>query len=172
MLFHGHLQMPPEPRASLGEPEDGMSTEENKALIRRYYDEVLNTGRVDDIQQFIAPDYSEIHDSKRYAVGIEGARAHVLGVRATYRDFRISIDRQIAEGDWVATCITACGVHEGEWLGIKPTGKAVTFTAVNVDRVVDGRIVEHGGAANLLGQLLEIGAIKVVGDREPDAADS
>ena len=47
---------------------------------------------------------------------------------------------------------------------MKPTGKTVEFTGVNVDRVVDGRIVEHGGAANLLGPLLEIGAIQVVGD--------
>ena len=46
---------------------------------------------------------------------------------------------------------------------------AVTFTGVNVDRVVNGRIVEHGGAANLLGPLLEIGAVRVVGDRAPDS---
>jgi hypothetical protein len=55
------------------------------------------------------------------------------------------------------------GTHRGEWLGIAPTGKPVEMTAVNVDRVVDGKIVEHGGAANLLGPLLEIGAVRVVG---------
>ncbi len=62
----------------------------------------------------------------------------------------------------MATCITARGTHRGEWLGIKPTGTAVAFTGVNIDRVVGGRIVEHGGAANMLGPLLEIGAIKLV----------
>jgi predicted ester cyclase len=66
----------------------------------------------------------------------------------------------------VVTCITARGTHKGSWLGIKPTGKPVVFTGVNIDRVVDGRIVEHGGAANMLGPLLEIGAIKVVGKEE------
>ncbi len=52
----------------------------------------------------------------------------------------------------------------GRWLGIEPTNKPVTFTGVNVDRVVGGRIVEHGGAANMFGPLLEIGAIRIVGD--------
>lgn len=49
------------------------------------------------------------------------------------------------------------------WLGMTPTGKPVEITAVNIDRVVDGRIVEHGGAANLLEPLLAIGAVQVVG---------
>jgi len=56
---------------------------------------------------------------------------------------------------------------------MRPTGKAVEIAAVNVDRVVGGRIVEHGGAANSLEALLEIGAVRVVGtepDAEPGAA--
>lgn len=57
-------------------------------------------------------------------------------------------------------------------MGIKPTGKPVTFTGVNVDRVVGGKIVEHGGAANLFGPLLDIGAVKVVGDRNSDSTNA
>ena len=71
--------------------------------------------------------------------------------------------QQIAEGEWVVTCAKACGTHlGGNWLGMKPTGKRVEIYAVNVDRVVNGRIVEHGGAANSLESLLAIGAIQVV----------
>lgn len=140
-----------------------MSLEDNKSFVRRFYEEVVNTGNVDLIESFISPEYTEIHDGKRHVIGIEGSKAHVLGVRQTYPDLHIAIERQIAEGEWVATCITARGTHKGSWLGIKPTGKPVVFTGVNIDRVVDGRIVEHGGAANMLGPLLEIGAIKVVG---------
>ncbi len=132
-------------------------------VVRQYYEEVVNTGNVDLIERFIAPDYSEVHNGKRYPIGIEGARSHVIGVRQTYPDLHITIERQISEGEWVATCITATGTHRGEWMGIKPTGKSVSFTAVNIDRVVNGRIVEHGGAANMLGPLLEIGAVKIVG---------
>jgi predicted ester cyclase len=140
-----------------------MSLEENKSLARRFYEEVVNTGNVDLIERFVSPDYAEILDGERHVIGIEGSKEHILGVRQTYPDLHITIERQIAEGEWVATCITARGTHKGSWLGIKPTGKPVVFTGVNVDHVVDGRISEHGGAANMLGPLLEIGAIRVVG---------
>jgi len=141
-----------------------MPRDENKLLVRRFYEEVVNTGNVDLTERFIAPAYVEVLDGKRHIIGVEGAKAHILGVRQTYPDLHIEIERQIAEGEWVVTCITARGTHKGSWLGIEPTGKPVAFTGVNVDRVVGGRIVEHGGAANMLGPLLEIGAVKVVGN--------
>jgi predicted ester cyclase len=143
-----------------------MTLEQNKLLVRRFYEEIVNTGNLDLIESIIAPEYAKVHDGKRHPVGIEGAKAHVVGVRQTYPDLHITIDRQIAEGEWVATCITATGTHTGSWLGIKPTRKPVVFTGVNVDRVVGGLIVDHGGAANMLGPLLKIGAINVVGPDE------
>lgn len=149
-----------------------MPSDENKLLVRRFYEEVVNTGNLDLIERFIVPEYVEVSDGKRYAIGIEGAKEHILGVRQTYPDLCIETERQISEGEWVATCITARGTHRGRWLGIKPTGKAVAFTGVNIDRVVDGRIVEHGGAANMLGPLLEIGAIKVVGKERTEQSAS
>jgi predicted ester cyclase len=138
-----------------------MNTETNKAVVRRFYERVVNTGDISILESLLSPDYTERHDGVVYAVGIDGAKNHVLGVRQTYPDLQLTIERQIAEGEWVATCATATGTHAGAWLGMKPTGKRVTYTVVNVDRVVDGRIVEHGGAANLLGPLLQIGAVRV-----------
>jgi predicted ester cyclase len=74
----------------------------------------------------------------------------------------LTVERQIAEGEWVVTLVTARGIHRGEWRGITPTGRPIVMTGLNVDRVVDGRIVEHGGAANMLDALLEIGAVRPV----------
>ncbi|HPR63362.1 MAG TPA: ester cyclase [Thermoanaerobaculia bacterium] len=141
-----------------------MSSNNNKAVVRHYYEEVVSTGSVERLRDFLSPEYTEVHEGKRYPLGIEGARDHIQGVRQTYGDLKIKVDRQIAEGEWVVSCITARGIHIGWWMGIRPTGKAVTFTGVNVDRVIDGKIVEHGGAANILGPLLEAGAIRVVGE--------
>ena len=141
-----------------------MPPEDNKALVRRYYEEVVSTGDVSRIGRFLAPEYTEVYENQRYPLGLEGAREHVLGVRRTYPDLQLSIEQQIAEGEWVATRVIMRGTHSGgEWLGIAPTGKAVAITAVNLDRVVDGRIVEHGGAADLLSPLLRIGAVRPVG---------
>lgn len=143
-----------------------MASEKDKILVRRFYEEVVNKAKIDDVEDFIAPEYVEIHDGKKYAAGVEGAKEHILGGHETYRDLHLTIEKQIAEGEWVVTCLTARGIHQGTWLGIKPTGKAVSFTVVNVDRVVDSRIVEHGGAANMLGPLLEIGAVRIVGPED------
>jgi predicted ester cyclase len=143
-----------------------MLSHDNKLLVRKYIDDVINTGNVIEIEKYVSSDYTEIFDGKRYPMGIDGAKEHIIGVRQTYPDLLVTIERQIAEGDYVATCITARGTHRGAWLGIAPTGKTVSYTGVNIDKVVDGRITEHGGAANLLGPLLEIGAVRVVGPDE------
>ncbi len=140
-----------------------MQPSKNKSIVRDFYEKCVNTGNVEGIEAFVSEDYTEVYNGKKHVAGIEGAKAHILGVRQTYPDLHITIEQQIAEGEWVATCITASGTHQGSWMGIKPTGKPVVFTGVNIDRVVDGRIVEHGGAANMLEPLLEIGAVKVVG---------
>ena len=78
----------------------------------------------------------------------------------------MTIEQQIAEGDWVVTRATMRGTHRGGWLGTKPTGKTVEIIVVNIDKVVGGRIVEHGGAANMLEPMLQAGAIRVVGPEE------
>jgi len=141
-----------------------MTVKDNKKLIRKYIEEVVNTGNINEIEKFISSNYAEIIEGKRHLVGIEGAKEHLIGVRQTYPDLKLTVDKQIAEGDWVATCITARGTHIGTWLGIKPTGKQVSFTGVNIEKVENGKITDHGGAANLLIQFLEIGAIKAVGE--------
>ncbi len=147
-----------------------MSTEENKTFVRRFYEEVVATGDVERLPEFVGPDYVEVFDNVRYPCGIAGAKAHIEGGRETYSPLSLTVDRQIAEGEWVVTQVTIRGIHSGgNWLGIKPTGKPIEFTCVNVDQVLHGRIVEHGGAANMLGPLLKIGAVKVVGAEEAHA---
>lgn len=141
-----------------------MNLEANKRITRRFYEEVVSTGAVERVPEFVSPDCVEVDGQSRIASGIEGMKDHIRGVREVYPDLRIVVDRQIAEGEWVASIITARGTHQGDWIGIKPTGRALVFTGVNVDRVVNGRIVEHGGAANLLLPFLEAGAIRVVSD--------
>lgn len=139
-----------------------MSESENKRVVRRFIEEIINTGNVERLADVVSDRIFESNDPTGTARGLESMRQHVLGVRQTYPDLHLTIEKQIAEGDWVVTCITARGTHQGHWLGIKPTGKPVVITGVNVDKVVDGKIVDHGGAANMFEALLEIGAIRLV----------
>jgi predicted ester cyclase len=138
-----------------------MSATKNKDLVRSYYEEVVSTGDVGRLPEFVSPSYEEVHENTRYPLGLDGAREHVLGVRRTYPDLQLTVEQQVAEGEWVVSRVTARGTHEGEWMGMRPTGQLLEMTAVNVDRVVEGRIVEHGGAANLLEPFLSIGAVRI-----------
>lgn len=133
----------------------------NKKIVKAYIETILNTGDVSNINSFISPDYTEIYQNKHYFSGIEGAKQHITGVRETYPDINLSIDQQLSDGDWVITLYTMTGTHLGSWMGIKPTGRKIKVTGVNIDKVINGKIVEHGGAANLFESLLEIGAIEI-----------
>lgn len=134
----------------------------NKRVVREYIIEIINTGITENIHRYIDKDYTETYNGQRYELGIEGAINHVAGVRKTYPDLKMSIEEQIGEGEWVSTSYLMTGTHKGEWMGIKPTNKIVKIHGINLDRVVDGKIVEHGGAANLLEPLMGIDAIKIV----------
>jgi predicted ester cyclase len=137
------------------------SIESNKLLVKRYITEIVNTGLTDSISEFIDDNYTEIYDGKTYHLGISGAIDHIKGVRNTYPDLIIEIDHQIGEGNWVATSYIMTGTHSGEWMGIRPTFKKIKATGVNLDCIVNGKIIEHSGAANLLEPLIRIGAVVI-----------
>ena len=86
----------------------------NKNIIRRFIEEVENTGDVSKIHEFISEDYAEIHDGRRFEIGIQGAIDHVLGVRKVYPDLKLTIEHQIAEDEWVVTIYTVTGTFEGK----------------------------------------------------------
>ncbi len=130
-----------------------------KTVIRRYIEEIENTGDVSNIREFITEDYVEVFEGERYKMGIKGAIDHVLGVRRVFPDLKLTIENQISEGEWVVTSYSVTGTFTDEWFGMKPTGKPITFTGVNVDRIQDGKIIEHGGAVNLLEPLMKAGVI-------------
>jgi predicted ester cyclase len=137
-----------------------MSAADNKLLVRKFIEEIVNTGDTGRLHEFVSADFRERHDRSGRIAGIEGCREHILGVRTTYPDLHLTIEEQIAEGHLVATLVTMTGTHRGEWPpGAKPTTKPVRMTGVNIDRVRGGRIVEHGGAANELAAFMEIGLI-------------
>ena len=107
-----------------------MSTQSIKDLVRQYYEAVVSTGDLDRVDEFISPDYAELYEGTRYALGIEGAKEHIRGVRQTYPDLMLEVTQQVAEGSVVVSQLVMRGTHRGEWLGIAPTGKPISVTAV------------------------------------------
>ena len=137
-------------------------TEQNKRVVRRFIEDVVNTGNVELLKELVSPDCVETDGKIRVVSGVEGMAEHVRSVRAIYPDLVVTVQNQIAEGEWVATAVLAEGTHSKTWLNMAPTRQLLIFSGVNLDRVVNGKIVEHGGAANMLQPFLEAGALKPV----------
>lgn len=141
-----------------------MSAEENKALVRRFLEQV-DKGDVVVVDEFIAPNYND-HNPPPFpglSAGREGARQAFALALAAFSDFHHTIEDQIAEGDKVVTRISAYGTHTGELLGIPPTGKRVTMTGITVHRIANGKLVEHWAQIHALGLLQQLGAIPAPG---------
>jgi steroid delta-isomerase-like uncharacterized protein len=130
---------------------------DNKLLARQLLEEVVNTGAVERLSEFLAPACVANHTE---IVGVEGFRDHLLTFHRSYPDLRVTVDGQIAEGDIVVTWWTMRGTHRGEFEGVAPTNKPITLRGVNVQRVRDGRIVEHWGGSNSLETLLDLGVVR------------
>lgn len=117
-----------------------MSTEENKATLRRHV-EVFNTGDLSIVDELIAPNYV-LHYSGNEYKGPEGFKQIVTGARNAFPDLHYTIDDMVAEGDWVAVRYTMTGTFTGEMGGIAPTGKHVTVPEAIFYRFEGGKEVE------------------------------
>ena len=140
-----------------------MSAEENKALVRRFTEEIWNRGNLDAIEEFVAENYDRHDPANPEVAGREGFIELVAAVRGALPDLRLTIDDMLAEGDKVVTRYTMSGTHQGEFQGIPPTGRQVTMTGISILRINNGQAVEAWNNADQLGFLQQLGAIPAPG---------
>ena len=135
-----------------------MSPEEHKAVVRRFVEAVQNEGDLSVLDELAAPGY--INQSAPAAVPAdrEGLKQLTAMFRRAFPDGRMTIEDMVAEGDRVATRKTFRGTHQGELMGIQPTGKAIAIGLIDIVRLVDGKVVESWSAADDLGLLQQLGA--------------
>jgi steroid delta-isomerase-like uncharacterized protein len=131
--------------------------EANKAIARRFLDELWNRGNFGLVAQLLASDYDG--HSSTVIRGPEGAMEFVPRLRNAFPDFQFSILDQIAEGDKVATRWTIRGTHKGEFQGMPPTGKQIEMTGITIFRIANGKLIEGWTNEDVLGMLQELGAV-------------
>jgi steroid delta-isomerase-like uncharacterized protein len=136
---------------------------ENKALARRLLEDVFNGGNLDLVDELIAPSFVN-HDAAMPEPlrGIEGAKASISGYREAFPDLHITVEEQIAEGEYVTTRWSARGTQEGDLMGIAATGKQATVTGITIDRITGGRFVESWTNWDTLGLLQQLGVVPVL----------
>ena len=136
-----------------------MSTEENKAIVRRFLEGIFSQGNPDVVDELAGPDFV-VHDPSSEAgqVDAEGVKESIAWSHSAFPDLRVTIEDQVAEGDKVATRWRVRGTHQGEMMGVSATGKQVTFTGTQTDYISGGKIVESWSNWDTLGMLGQIGA--------------
>lgn len=140
-----------------------MSTEQNKALVHRFYEEVFNNKNLAIIGDFLDAQIIEHNLPPGLPGGIEGSRQFINMYLAAFADLRLTVEDLIAEGDRVTVRFTLRGTHTGELMGLPPTGKQVTMTGIQIVRATDGKITENWINTDALGLLQQLGAIPVPG---------
>lgn len=128
---------------------------ENKEIIKYFYEVIVSGNRLEELPKYISENCIWKLGRKVDSVGLNGMKQHLRTTRKTYPDYIIQIICQYSDGDYVISEFIMQGTHRGEFAGIKPTNKQLLFTGVDVDKVRDGKIVEHGEVINTFETFLE-----------------
>lgn len=132
--------------------------EKNKAVARRFLEELWNESNFAVAEELLARDYDG--HSSTVIRGPDGAIAFIPRLRAAFPDFRFRILDQIAEGDKVVTRWILAGTHEGPFQGIPPGGRHVEMTGITIFRLADGKLIEGWTNEDQWGMLRQLGAAR------------
>ena len=140
-----------------------MSVEDNKAAVQRMGEEAFNQGNLDVLDELVAQDVVDHDPAPGQASGREGIKQFVSTLRTAFPDPQLAVENMVAEGDYVAFNYTINGTHQGEFMGIEPTGKQVSVRAMEMVRIADGQMVDRWGNTDQMGLLDQLGALPQIG---------
>lgn len=134
-------------------------TEDNASIVRRFADEVITQGHLDRAAEFVWEDVVEQVPLPGQGPGLEGLKDIIGAMRTGFPDIVFAVQEQIAEGPKVASRFEWTGTHQGEFLGIPPTGKQVRVWGVVIDRLEHGRIKDTRIIMDTIGLMTQLGVL-------------
>jgi len=132
---------------------------DNKSLMRRFYQEVVNERRLEVIDEICAEDAVDHQVPPGLPPGREGIRAWFAGFMEAVPDLHVEMGEMLAEGDLCAARAIWTGTQQGDLPGLPATGKGFTVEGIDLVRFADGRAVEHWGVTDEAGMLRQLGVI-------------
>ncbi|MCL1463296.1 ester cyclase [Argonema galeatum] len=135
-----------------------MSIEQKKEIVLRYYEEFDN-GNLDKIEDMLSPNFVAHFPGSPASLNREKFKEFCLMFRSAFPDIRHSFEDILVEEDKVVTRGIFAATHKGKLQGFPPTGKQVTVSFIHIDCIVDGKIAEHWGEADMMGMLQQLGTI-------------
>ena len=132
----------------------------NKEIIQRYFEEAWNQGKLEVLDEIIAPNYINHSPGMPNPIpGPEGLKPIIAGLRKAFPDLCFTIENMIITENQVAIHCTMVGTHKGDLFGLPPTGKKVKINQMQIERIKDGQIVEHWRQSDDLGMMRLLGQI-------------
>ena len=146
-------------------------SEQNKAIVRRLFEELWNKGNLSLADQLFTPNYTH-HDSSSpdFGHGPESERKRATLYRTAFPDLRLTIEDLIAEGDTVMARWSCHGTHKGDLNGMAPTGKQVTISGVTIARLLNGKLAESHVNWDALGMMQQLGVVPQLAAKAQAAA--
>ncbi|OKH29066.1 ester cyclase [Chroogloeocystis siderophila] len=135
-----------------------MSLKQNKLIVLQAY-EAFDRGDIETGKALIASDITGCVMGSHELKGADAFFEYALKMRQAFPDGRHTFEDAIAEDDKVVTRGIFCGTHLAEIMNVPPTGKQVTFSVVHIDRVVNGKVVEHWGHADMMVLMQQLGVV-------------
>lgn len=137
-----------------------MSTQENKAIVRRIYEELWDGRRLEVAHELIAEGAVNYDTGlTAHPFGPEEMKGTVEMITAAFPDNRHEIEEVLAEGDTVVLRCTLTGTHRGEFMGIPPTGRRIEVNEIHIYRMREGKAVEHRVGRDDVGAMRQLGVI-------------
>ena len=129
----------------------------HEATIRRMFDEVINQGRIDVVDELFDPDFTS--ETPQGTFDREGFKEYVRTWRTGFPDVHCEVDDVVESGDRIAWSVRAVGTHEGDFMGIPATGKKIDFDSLNVATMRDGRGLHHKVVMDTLRVMVQLGVV-------------
>ena len=139
-----------------------MSTEENKSIVRRFFEVGPSKGDLNEANELLAPNFT-LHGPLPCSPGVQGINEVIIACRTAFHDLNVTVEDMVAEGDKIAARFTAHGIHKGAFMGLPPTDKPISMTGIEIFRIEDGKISEIWGEANLFGLIQQLGILSAKG---------
>jgi predicted ester cyclase len=130
-----------------------MFAEDNKAPIRRFVEEVQSGNNIDLVDEICSPEFVNHSAPPGIPADREGIKIVTAMFRGAFPDSYFTVEDMVAEGDKVVTRKTFHGTHEGEFMGMPPSGRAVSMGLIDIVRISGGRVVEHWSMGDTLGMM-------------------
>lgn len=135
-------------------------SESNVEFCKHFYEQVVNQGKVEEIDEVFSADFVEHEPFPGLEANREGAKQFFAMMHTAFPDLEFDVDFYMSDGSKVAAYVTIRGTHQGEFMGIEPTGRKINVRVIDIMRIEDGKFVEHWGVTDGLAMMEQLGVME------------